>query len=194
MAGTNGYWRCSLHSSRLELLFYLRESQIFSNGVRVSRRRSSAISSSLLNWLSIGMKTAEMFASSAEVIGHRTSRMMPAAPRPSGADRREFGLMQEMVGAAIESFCAMASSLFATNLQIWSRVTQIQLSTAAAMGAFATSRTGAEAIARHAAVARIASRSPLTARQAFDATACLTAKSLAPIRSRAVANAKPLCK
>jgi hypothetical protein len=151
--------------------------------------------SPLFNWISIGMKTAEMFASSAQVIGHRTSRMMLAGPNPSGADRREFGRMgQEKVEAAIESSCAMATSLFATNLQIWSRMAQAQLSTAAAMAALATSRTRAQAIARHAAVVRIASRPPLTTQQASRAAARLTAKGLAPIRSRAVANARRLSK
>ena len=108
--------------------------------------------------------------------------MMFAGPRPSEADRREFGRMgQEKVEAAIESSCAMATSLFATNLQIWSRMAQTQLGTAAAMAALATSRTKAQAIARHAAVVRIASRSPLTTQQASRAAARLTAKGLAPI-------------
>ena len=161
----------------------------------MSRRRSSAVALPLLNWFSIGLKTAEMLTSSAQVIGHRTSRMMLAGPRPSEADRREFGLMgQEKVDAAIESSCAMASSLYATNLQIWSRMAKTQLSMAAALGALATSRTGAQAIARHAAVARIVSHSPLTARQALDATARLTASGIAPVRSRAMANARRLRK
>ena len=79
----------------------------------MSRRRSSGMSSPLLNWFSIGMKTAEMFASSAQVIGHRTSRMMLAGSKPSDADRREFGLMgQEKVEAAIESSFARTSIAF----------------------------------------------------------------------------------
>ena len=70
-----------------------------------------ARTSSFLNpfalWTDLAMQTTGMMLASAEVIGHRTTRMANASIPPSARDAAEFTLMgQEKVEAATESMQA----------------------------------------------------------------------------------------
>src|SRR3712207_5497720 len=73
----------------------------------------------LLVWTGFALKNAEMLMASAQVIGHRTSRMAMAGVSPSARDRKEFVLMgQEKLEAAAESAQAVALRMIALNFQI----------------------------------------------------------------------------
>lgn len=68
-------------------------------------------------WTDLALRTGEMLAASAQVIGHRTGRMVRAGPSPNARDRKEFTRMGlEKVAAANESAWAMGRQLGQANL------------------------------------------------------------------------------
>ncbi|MEO8848176.1 MAG: polyhydroxyalkanoate granule-associated phasin [Casimicrobiaceae bacterium] len=146
-------------------------------------------------WLALGMRVAQMYASSAHVIGHRTQRMMLAGPVPSRRDRAEFARMgSEKVEAAMESSSAMAASLMTLNMQLWTRATQGSFAAATRALALAASTTPAQSRARQAALLRAISRASVTPREAALSSAKLIAKGMAPLHSRATANSRRLAR
>ena len=77
-------------------------------------RKSSFSLNPFFAWNELAMKTGEMMLASAQVIQHRTGRLVTAGPNPSLRDRREFTLMgQEKVEAIAESTQAMAMQMMA---------------------------------------------------------------------------------
>jgi len=69
-------------------------------------------------WTDLALRTGEMLAASAQVIGHRTGRMATAGPSPSARDRKEFTRMGlEKVEAANESALAMSRQLATAQMQ-----------------------------------------------------------------------------
>lgn len=161
----------------------------------MTRRRTQSPYAPLAAWLGIYMKTAEMLASSAHVIGHRTGRMLLAGPNPGRADRREFALMgREKVAASYASSSAMAASLLDASLRLWSRTLATQLDTIAATAALASSRTAAQAMTRHATLVRAMARSPLSASASATTAARVIARGIAPVHARATANSRRLSK
>jgi len=63
----------------------------------------------LAQWSELALKTSEMLTASAQVIGHRTGRMITCGPVPNSEDQLEFTLMgQEKIEAAAEAAAAMA--------------------------------------------------------------------------------------
>ncbi|MEO6928813.1 MAG: polyhydroxyalkanoate granule-associated phasin [Casimicrobiaceae bacterium] len=159
------------------------------------RRQASGYGAPLSAWFGLGMRVAQMYASSAHVIGHRTQRMMLAGPVPSRRDRAEFARMgSEKVDAAMESSSAMAASLVTLNMRLWTRAMQGSFTTATRAFELASSTTPAQARARHAALLRAISRSSMTPREAALSTAQLIAKGMAPLHSRATANSRRLAR
>jgi hypothetical protein len=92
--------------------------------------RSPAAALPLVLWTDLAMRTGEMLAASAQVIGHRTGRMARAGPAPNARDRKEFTRMGlEKVAAANESALAMGRQLGEANLQLgltwWKNLCQL---------------------------------------------------------------------
>ena len=146
-------------------------------------------------WTDLALKTGEMMVASAQVIGHRTSRMAKAGPAPNARDRKEFALMgQEKLEAARESSQAMAMRMLGMNQRLAGRAAAQMAATTAAMMALATSRTPGQSVARHAALMRTLAQSASTAAQLSHSAATVAKHGLKPIHSRAVGNAKRLNK
>ena len=146
-------------------------------------------------WLDLTWKTAEMFAASAQVIGHRSGRMAAAGPRPSALDRREFALMgQEKLDAAAASAAAMTRQWFAFGnaaaLQAW----RDALAAGNAALALASSRSLQESVERQAALARTLGRSATSVSRLSAAGAHIAGRGLAPIHAAATANARRLAR
>lgn len=151
--------------------------------------------SPLAIWTELAMKTGEMMVASAQVIGHRTTRMAKAGPRPSARDRREFTLMgQEKIEAARESSQAMAARMVGVNHGLGSRAAAQMLATTSAMLALASSRSLSQSVARQAALMRVLTQSASTAAQLSHSAAAVASHGLKPIHSRAVSNARRLNK
>ncbi len=146
-----------------------------------------------LIWIELSVKTSEMLLASAQVIGHRTSRMVMAGARPNPADRREFTLMgQEKVEAALESAHAMATHLTDANQQLWSRAVGQINSSAQTMLSLTRSRSSSQAIERQTHLVKTMTRSLITATQMSHTAARFAHSGLLPVHSRATANATRL--
>jgi|ERR1700674_1160932 hypothetical protein len=144
-------------------------------------------------WTGLAFKTAEMMMASAQVIGHRTSRMAMAGPTPNERDRREFSLMgQEKMEAASESAQVMAQHMIAINQQIGARAFSQMLAGATDMWSLAASVTAGQALVRHAKLVRTLSGGAVSASRLSTSAARIAQRGLKPIHSRATANAKRL--
>lgn len=144
-------------------------------------------------WLALITKTSEMLVASAEVIGHRTGRMLLSGPLPGPSDQREFELMSsEKIAAAMDSSQAMASHMVSLNMRLWRQMFTAQMGAATAMASLATSRTPTQAFERQVHLVRAINRTTVSAERLSHSAARLVHRGLAPIHSRAVANAKRL--
>ena len=149
-----------------------------------------------LIWSELAFKTGEMMLASAQVIGHRTNRMVLAGPTPNARDQREFTLMStEKVSAAAESARAMALSMIRLNQQFGTLAFKQMLTGATAMMSLASSRATGQSVARQARLVRdTMANSAAATSQISASTARLVNKGLKPIHSRAKGNAKRLAK
>lgn len=149
-----------------------------------------------LVWTDLAFKTSEMLLASAQVIGHRTSRMALAGPSPSARDRKEFTLMaQEKVEAVAESTQAMTFRMLSVNQQISIMAFKQMLSGASGFAALAGSRTMLQSGRRQAEFAgETMARSAAIAAHLSGSMAHLASHGLKPIHSRATGNAKRLLK
>jgi hypothetical protein len=146
-------------------------------------------------WLQLAFKASEMMWASAQVISHRTHRMALAGPRPGARDRREFALMgREKVEAAGESAFAMASHLFAMNVQFGMLAFRQAMAAATAMTPLATGGMSGLLGLQAKLVTDGLSRSAGTASKLSTAGARLAHGGLKPIHSRATGNARRLAK
>jgi hypothetical protein len=144
-------------------------------------------------WNDIAMRTGEMLVASAQVIGHRTSRMASAGHSPSPRDRREFARMGiEKVQAASESVWAMGRHLTTMNAQLGARAWKDLMEAGNAWMSLAASRNVPQAVERQVKLMRSVSQSAASASKLSGAAARMTGQGLAPIHSRATANAKRL--
>ena len=144
-------------------------------------------------WNDLALRTSEMLVASAQVIGHRTSRMATAGHSPSVRDRREFTRMgMEKVEAASESAWAMGRHLTVVNAELASRAWKDLMEAGNAWMSLAASRSVPQAIERQTQLMRTVSESAASASTLSDAAARMTKHGLAPIHSRATANAKRL--
>lgn len=159
------------------------------------RRSPDLFANSLMLWTDLALKTGEMMAASAQVIGHRTNRMVKAGHKPSTRDQREFTLMgQEKIEAAAKSIQAMAAKMMAMNPLLGPRALKQMMTGATALMSLASSRSISQSLARQAKLARVMTQSATTASQLSKAAAGLAQQGLKPIHSRATANAKRLGK
>ena len=147
----------------------------------------------IATWLALITKTSELLVASAEVIGHRTGRMMLSGPLPGPSDQREFELMSsEKFAAAMDSSQAMASHMVSLNMRLWRQMFTAQMGAATAMASLATSRSPTQAFERQVQLVRAIKRTTASAERLSHSAARLVHRGLAPIHSRAVANAERL--
>ena len=147
-------------------------------------------------WSTFIWNTGEMLLASAQVIGHRSDRMISAGTSPALADRREFALMgQEKIAAAAESVKAMALGWMALNHQLGGIAFKQMLAGTEAIMSLAVSRTPGQSVARQTKlVSATITHAAAATSQLSQSTARLAHRGLKPIHSRATGNAKRLGK
>jgi hypothetical protein len=146
-------------------------------------------------WTDLAMQTTGMMLASAEVIGHRTTRMAQSSFPPSARDTTEFTLMgQEKMEAATESLQAASMAMMAfsplTAMRLFNEMATVQ----ANLFSLATSSSLPVAISRNQKLGRSWRRVAHSAVRLSDQTANGALDTLKPIHSRATANAKRLGK
>jgi hypothetical protein len=156
--------------------------------LRASRRRASWWS-----WFELGQSYVEMNTASAQVIAHRTQRMIAAAGNPNSRDRAEFTRMgREKLEAAADSAYRVGSELMRMNYRAGTQAWLAMLTASTDMLSLAASRTPGQVVARQARLARTLRRAGPTAEALSIASASLTRAALKPVHSRATRNAKRL--
>lgn len=157
----------------------------------MTRRRSLlSLANPMAQWSDLAFKTTEMLAASAEVISHRTGRMVSCGPLPSSEDQREFTLMgQEKFEAATEAATAMACHALDTQQRLWKSAMRHMLHGSSAMLSLVSSRSPEEAAGNQARLVRALARSAIAGTRLTQAPAALAHRGLEPIHARATANA-----
>jgi hypothetical protein len=146
-------------------------------------------------WSDLATKTLEMMLASAQVIGHRTSRMALAGPAPNARDRREFALMgKEKIDAGAQSAQAMATKMMAISRPWGALASRHMLRNSAALMSLASSRTPSQFVARQAALALALGQSAVSMPDASNSAAKLAHHGLKPIHAKVTANARRLGK
>lgn len=144
-------------------------------------------------WLQAVTAAGEMFAATAQVVGHRTTRMAFAGPIPSERDRNEFSLMsEEKKEAASESLQAFGLGFLNLALEVAVDTSSHVWATSAAAVALASSQSPSQWIERHAALNGLAAEVPANPLRLANRAARVMQDSLSPIHHRATANAKRL--
>jgi hypothetical protein len=119
--------------------------------------------------------------------------MATAGHSPSLRDRREFARMGiEKVEAANESAWAMGRHLTTLNAQLGARAWKDLMEAGNAWMSLAASSNVPQAVERQVKLMRTVSKSAASASTLSNAAARMTRHGLAPIHSRATANAKRL--
>lgn len=157
--------------------------------------RKSAYLNPFSLWTDLAMQTTGMMLASAEVIGHRTSRMAQSSFPPSAKDAAEFTLMgQEKMEAATESMQAATLSMMAFSpfaaMKVFNEMATVQ----ADLFHLATSSSLPMAMSRQQTLGRSWAKAAKSAVSLSDQTANGALDTLKPIHSRATANAKRLGK
>ncbi len=147
-------------------------------------------------WSRLAWKTGEMAIASAQVIGHRTSRLALAGSVPSACDQREFALMgQEKGDAALESAQAVGVSMLMLNQQFTALAFKQMLSASVALISIAASRTAAESVDRQSKLVRDTMTSSVVAASKLSgSTAELARRALKPVHTRISGNVRRLGK
>jgi len=144
-------------------------------------------------WADVALKTCEMMAASAAVIGHRAGRIAVAGPIPNASDQSEFALMgREKIEAAAESARAMAEFLMTMNRQLGAQAFSQMLMGSTAMISLAASRSVGQSIERQGELVRTVTESVITASQLPNSAGLLAQEAVKPIYSRTKANARRL--
>ena len=150
----------------------------------------------MLAWSGFALASTRMLITSAQVIGHRTGRMVRAGASPDLRDRREFALMgKEKVAAGVESAQAMTHGAFGLGQQLAVMMFRQMLTGMPLMMSLATSATPHQSAVRQAKLVRagLANTAEATSRIS-TAMPRIAHKGLRPIHSRAAANRKRLAK
>lgn len=150
----------------------------------------------LLMWGRLAWRTGEMAIASAQVIGHRTSRLAPVGAVPNARDQREFALMGLEKGeAALESAVAAGATMLMLNQQLATLAFKQMLSTSLALMSIAASRTTAESVDRQSKLARDTMTSSVVAASKLSgSTAQLARRALKPVHKRLSGNVRRLGK
>jgi hypothetical protein len=147
-------------------------------------------------WSQLAWKTGEMAIASAQVIGHRTSRLALAGPVPSARDQREFALMgQEKGEAALESVQAVGVSMLMLSQQFAALAYKQMLSASVAMMSLAASRTAAQYLDRQSKLVHdTMTNSTVAASKLSGSTAKLARSAVKPVHKRVSGNVRRLGK
>jgi hypothetical protein len=146
-------------------------------------------------WADLARQWSETMLASAEVIAHRTAWMTGPQARPSARDRRELVVMgPEKLAAAMAATNAMAAQWMTTNARLALVAWQRMMAAGAAMSSLAGSRTPAQAWVRAPSALRALDAAATAQQRLSGATATLATRGLAPVRKRAIANARRLRK
>jgi len=147
-------------------------------------------------WAEVAAKTGEMMLASAQVIGHRTSRMAAAGVRPSARDRKEFALMgSEKLAAIEESSRAMALRIGDFNARMAGAALSQMLKNSASLMSIASSATPLQAANRQMQLAqRMISAGAAAGADAANTDGHIVGQGLKPVHRRATGNARRLAK
>ena len=156
----------------------------------------SMLSAPMLAWTDLTLLSAQMLVTSAQVIGHRTSRIMLAGATPDARDAREFTMMsEEKTEAALKSAQAMAKGMFDLSQQLAVMTGKQMLASVPLMMSLAASATPQQSIARQANLARAGLASATqTNHQIATAIPRIASKGIKPINTKATSNRKRLHK
>jgi len=147
----------------------------------------------MLKWTHLAVKTAEMMVASAQVIGHRATRMAGAGLAPGPKDQQEFLLMsQEKFEAAAESAQAMTELMIATNHRLWEQMSAGMISGTSAMLSLAANPTLEQSLQHHTDLLDLMQLPARNASMLADSAAGLARRGLKPIHAKATANARRL--
>lgn len=135
----------------------------------------------------------DLLQAATHVVSHRTTRMAMSGPSPNDRDQREFSLMSSEKGeAATESILAMTSGWFSLTTTLARDTSEHLLATSAAAAMLASSGSISQWFEHQAAFWTLAAKYPVNPLQLASLSTRLTQDVLAPIHSRALANAKRL--
>ncbi len=153
----------------------LRRSLLAASGISMTRKTKRQATR-------LGQQMTETLIAAPQVVAHRTARMLTSGPVPSSSDSREFQAMgDEKLAAFSESWQAMASAAITSQMQIAATLTQMAFKQSSMWWApFGASRGVTAADMTH------------LAQQVQSAVMQIASRGLAPVRNRAVANAKRL--
>ena len=147
-------------------------------------------------WTDFALASTQLMMTSAQVIGHRTSRMMLAGASPDVRDQREFTLMrEEKTSAAVDSAQAMAQGVFNLSQQLAVMAFRQMVAAVPLMMSLATSVTPQQSADRNAKLVRagLANAAEATSRISSSVPR-IAHKGLRPIHSKAAANHKRLAR
>ena len=149
-----------------------------------------------LAWTNFALTSAQMLVTSAQVIGHRTSRLMLAGATPNPVDQREFSMMsEEKTAAALKSAQAMAQGMFKLGQQLAVMTGRQMMAGVPMMMSLAASATPQQSISRQADLARTGlANATETTHQIAASIPRIASKGLKPINAKATANRKRLHK
>jgi hypothetical protein len=144
-------------------------------------------------WTALAWKLGEMSLASAQVIAHRSSRMVAAGPVPNARDRKEFARMgTEKFAAANASGRAMAAHLTTENMTLGARAFGHMLTNSAALLSLASSQSAGEFALRQGKLVATYSRSAKTTNDYLEFVARVAGHGIKPFHARATANARRL--
>jgi len=148
----------------------------------------------LFQWCDLVRKSAETMTASAQVIAHRSERLLLAGTRPSARDRNEFTLMgSEKIAASTDAFRDVVAQMTRLNLQLGARFYSQSLSVTTSLASLAGSRTLGQALGRQSALVQNAlSLSIAESARWSHSAARLAHAGLKPLHRRATGNAKRL--
>lgn len=143
-------------------------------------------------WAQLAGRSAQMLLASAQVVAHRSQRMANARHPLAARDVREFTLMgTEKLAAASESAQALTGGVLAMSQPLTQAWTQ-SLGVGSALLGLWGSRSAGEWIEQQALLWRTAAAAGHDATTASNAAARHAGRVLAPVHSRATANARRL--
>lgn len=159
-----------------------------------SQHRPLNFINSFTIWTELTLKTVEMMTASAQVISHRTARIVNAGLIPATSDRREFRLMgNEKMEALADSLQAVGWQYLVSQQQLAVHLFRQWMTTAGNFRAIWSGPSIIHSSWPYFALMRecMASTHILNG-HLNEATATLMHKGLMPIHSRVTANAKRL--
>jgi hypothetical protein len=148
-----------------------------------------------LSWTTFALKSAEMSTAAAQVIALRVGRMMAAGPNPSAADRREMARMgTEKVDAFSRAGVALAGGMTPAAMSVGVQALEAWMAILGAGARLASAGSLQQAARQQRALAKAVVRHAPAVRRGSQTAATIAHATLAPVHSKATANAKRLAR